>query len=197
MKLKIKPDDKDRVIIELYNTRPEISQAEIASQLHLSQPSVALRIKKLKEAGLIEKIIGINPLRIGLNMVKVDVSTNNPNKFLNIYRNCPFFLNGFTVSGKNNLSLLFIDEDISSIESKVNRHLRGDEDIQNVELNVISSSIKDVVYPIRVRFDSNEKPDCGWDYQCKDCSNFIEHRCFGCPFKEGYKGTFWQKKDIV
>jgi DNA-binding Lrp family transcriptional regulator len=197
MNLNIKPDDKDRIIIDLFNKRPNISQAEIAKQLHLSQPSVALRIKKLKDRGLIEQIIGINPLKVGLYMIKVDVSTNNPNKFLDIYRNCPFFLNGFTVSGKNNLSLLFIDEDISSIESKVNRHLRGDKDVQNVELNVISSSIKDLVYPVRVRFDSNEKPDCGWDYQCKDCPNFKDNRCFGCPFKDEYKGSFWQKKDII
>ena len=109
MKLKIKPDDKDRVIIDLFNRKPDISQAEIASKLHLSQPSVALRIKKLKEMGLIEQIIGINPLKVGLYMVKVEVSTNNPDKFLDIYRDCPFFLNGFTVSGKNNLSLIFID----------------------------------------------------------------------------------------
>jgi DNA-binding Lrp family transcriptional regulator len=197
MKLNIKPDDKDRIIIDLFNKRPNISQAEIAKQLHLSQPSVALRIKKLKDRGLIEQIIGINPLKVGLYMVKVDVSTNNPNKILDIYRNCPFFLNGFIVSGKNNLSLLFIDEDISSIESKVNRHLRGDKDVQNVELNVISSSIKDLVYPVRVRFDSNEKPDCGWNYHCRDCPNFKDNRCFGCPFKDEYKGSFWQKKDII
>ena len=55
MWLNIKPDDKGRIIIELYNTRTEISQSEIASQLHLSQPLTALRIKKLKEMGLIGK----------------------------------------------------------------------------------------------------------------------------------------------
>ena len=196
MRFNVKLDDKDRMIIDLFNRKPEISQAEVAKQLHLSQPSVAMRIKKLKKQGLIEHIIGINPLKVGLHIAKVDISTNNPNKFLSLYHNCPFFLNGFTVSGKNNLTLLFADENISSIESKVNRHLRGDKDVQNVELNVISSSIKDLVFPIRIRYDNNEKLDCGMDYQCKECPNMKNNRCFGCPLKDEYKGSFWSKSDI-
>jgi len=44
----IKLDQKDRKIIALLHDNQEISQEEIARQIHLSQSSVAMRIKKLK-----------------------------------------------------------------------------------------------------------------------------------------------------
>ena len=45
----IKLDEKDRKIITLLHDEQEISQDEIARIVNLSQPSVAIRIKKLKE----------------------------------------------------------------------------------------------------------------------------------------------------
>ena len=42
----IKLDEKDRTIITLLHDDQEISQDEIAKIVHLSQPSVAMRIKK-------------------------------------------------------------------------------------------------------------------------------------------------------
>ena len=47
----VKIDQKDRKIITLLHDNQEISQEEIAKLVHLSQPSVAMRIKKLKERG--------------------------------------------------------------------------------------------------------------------------------------------------
>ena len=45
----MKIDQKDRIIISLFAENPNISQDEIAKKINLSQPSVAIRIKKLKE----------------------------------------------------------------------------------------------------------------------------------------------------
>ena len=191
MNLNVNLDEKDKTIIDLYNSKPGISQGDIAKLLNLSQPSVAMRIKKLKNKGFIEQIIGINPHKVGLQIARVDIATNNPNKFLNIYRNCPFFLNGFNVSGKNNLSLLFIGENISSMESKVNRHLRGDKDVQNVEFNLIISIVKDFVVPVNIKADTDDKLQCGMDYNCTECLSYKDNKCNGCPVKNQYKGSFW------
>ena len=62
----MKIDKKDRVIISMYAENPDTSQEEIAKVINLSQPSVAMRIKKLKENGAIETQTGINPLKMGL-----------------------------------------------------------------------------------------------------------------------------------
>lgn len=191
MEFDIKLDKKDRQIISLLNENPGISQEEIAKQIHLTQPSVNLRIKKLKNKGFIEQIIGINPQKVGLHIAKVNIATNNPDKFLDMYRNCPFFLNGFAISGKNNLSLLFIGENISSLESKVNRHLRGNKDVQDVEFNIIISTVKDLVTKINLNVDNTNKPPCGMEYECMECPSYKENKCFGCPYKNQYKGSLW------
>ena len=103
----IKLDEKDRKIITLLHDDQEISQDEIAKIVHLSQPSVAMRIKKLKERGIVDHIVGINLNKVGIYVAIVTVRTINTTKILNMFRDCPFFLNGFVISGKENLMLLF------------------------------------------------------------------------------------------
>ncbi|MBN1861231.1 MAG: winged helix-turn-helix transcriptional regulator, partial [Candidatus Thermoplasmatota archaeon] len=51
--VKFSLDEKDRKIISLLHDNHEISQEEIAKKVKLSQPSVAMRIKRLKERGIL------------------------------------------------------------------------------------------------------------------------------------------------
>ena len=44
----LKLDEKDRKIITLLHDNQNISQDELAHKIKLSQPSIAIRIKKLK-----------------------------------------------------------------------------------------------------------------------------------------------------
>ncbi len=191
MKSPIRLDDKDRKIIELLNENPGISQEDIANQISLSQPSVAMRIKKLRDKGFIEQIIGINPLKAGLYIAKIEISANNPTEILTMFRDCPFFLNGFTVSGKNNLCLMFIGESIATLESIVDVHLRSNKDIHNVDFNIIISSLKNFVTPVNMRVDARETPPCGMHIQCQECEYYKQNRCVGCPIINQYKGLFW------
>ena len=104
-----KIDSKDREIITLLIENPDISQKEIAERIKLTQPSVAMRLKKLKRMGAIEKRCGIDPLKLGLYIAKVDIATADTSRIINMFRDCPYFLNGFILSGKNNvLSLIHI-----------------------------------------------------------------------------------------
>jgi DNA-binding Lrp family transcriptional regulator len=187
----IRLDAKDRTIIGLLNEKPDISQEEIAEHINLSQPSVAMRIKKLRDKGFIEQIIGINPHKIGFHIAKLEITADTPSKILNMFRDCPFFLNGFTVSGKNNLCLLFIGEDIASLESIVDVHLRTNKEIHNVDFNIIISSLKNFVTPVNMKIDIREKPPCGIDIECSDCTYYKENRCVGCPIINQYRGLFW------
>jgi len=96
----IELDKRDRVILNLTYNNQNISQEEIANKLHIAQPSVAARIKKLKNKGLIDQIIGVNLNKVGLKVAMVRLATTNTEKILNMFRDCPFFLNGFIVSGE-------------------------------------------------------------------------------------------------
>ena len=187
----IELDKKDRTILSLTYNNQEISQEGIAKKLHISQPSVAARIKKLKDRGLIEQIIGVNLNKVGLKVAMVRLTTTNTEKILNMFRDCPFFLNGFIISGKDNLVLLLVGDDMASLESIIDSHIRPDKDVQSVDFDVIITSIKDFVIPINMPTEALYKPPCGLDHKCEECYAFKTNRCFGCPATGKYKGTFW------
>ena len=184
-------DKKDRIILSLTYNNQEISQEEITKKLHISQPSVAARIKKLKERGLIEQIIGVNLNKVRLKVAMVRLVTTNTEKILNMFRECPFFLNGFIISGKDNLVLLLVGDDMASLESIIDSHIRPDKDVQSVDFDVIITSIKDFVIPINIPTEALNNPPCGLDHKCEKCYAFKTNRCFGCPATGKYKGTFW------
>ncbi len=182
---------KDRTILSLTYGDQNISQEEIAKKLQISQPSVAARIKKLKERGLIEQIIGVNLNKVGLKVAMVRVATTNTEKILNMFSDCPFFLNSFIISGKDNLVLLLVGDDMASLESIIDSHIRSDKDVQSVDFDVIITSVKDFVIPINMPIEVLNNPPCGFDHECEECYAFKTNRCFGCPVTGKYKGTFW------
>ncbi len=188
-RLNNKLDDKDKKIISLLHDKQDMSQEEIAKIIKLSQPSVAMRIKKLKDKGIIDQITGANINKVGIYLAKVMVRTTDTTKILNMFRNCPFFLNGFVVSGSDNLMLLFAGEDLASLQSIIDCRIRPDKDVQSADFNIIISSIKDFIMPIRIVERSLNKPPCGVEY--KSCPAYSENRCFGCPATNRYKGSFW------
>ncbi len=202
-RLKMKIDDKDRVIISMYSNDPDVSQDDIARVIELSQPSVAVRIRKLKEGGALETQTGINPLKMGLFMAKVDIASTNTSRVLDIFRGCPYFANGFTVSGRNNLTLFFMSEKISSLESIVNDHIRNNEHVTDVDFNIIITSEKDFVQPLTLTIDERPwkaKPDGktgeramgrGEGMKGESCQASRSGRCDGCPIAEDYDGWLY------
>jgi DNA-binding Lrp family transcriptional regulator len=182
-------DEKDRKIITLITENQEMPQEIIAQKVKLSQPSVAIRIKKLKEKGVIDQIIGVNLNKVGIYVAMVMVKTTNTTKILNIFLDCPFFLNGFIISGEKNLMLLFAGEDLASLESIIDERLRPDENVQGADFNIIISSIKDFIMPIKLIERPLNKHPCGVEY--KECQAYNENRCFGCPATSRYKGVFF------
>ena len=129
---KVKLDQKDRKIVTLFHDNQDIPQEEIAKIVNLSQPSVAIRIKKLKERGIINNIVGVNLNKVGIYVAMVIVRTSNTTKILNMFRDCPFFLNGFVISGEKNLMLLMAGEDLASLESIIDEiFIRSNDDSKN------------------------------------------------------------------
>ncbi len=185
----MKIDVKDRTIITMYAKNPDVSQEEIAQQIGLSQPSVAVRIRKLKEQGAIETHTGINPLKMGLYVAKVDVTTSNTIPIMEMFQSCPYFANGFTVSGKYNLCLFFISENISALEALVNNHLRTHEAVSELDFNIIISSEKDFIVPTVLTAGETNEPPCGEHINCETCISFIGKKCSGCPAT--MKGHGW------
>lgn len=157
----VKLDEKDREILSLLSEDPDIPQEQIAEIIKLSQPSVAMRLKKLKEMGVFQRICGVNPLKMGLYIAKVEVSTTDSEKILEIFKNCPHFFNGFTISGKNSVFMLLIGEDISTLQSVVECHLGRLPEVKDVEFNIIISAAKDLNLPYQMKINIMDRPLCG------------------------------------
>lgn len=187
----MKLDQKDRKIITLFSQDPQVSQDRIAQAVGLSQPSVAVRVKKLRDSGGIASQTGIDPLKMGLYVAKVDIATTNPAAILDMFRGCPYFANGFTVSGKNNLCLLFMSENIATLEAIVNGHLRSNQWVQEVDFNIVISAERDLIVPTALTIDRTGGPPCGTPTECRKCKSFLEKKCMGCPAIGQYQGWFY------
>lgn len=184
-------DSKDRIIISMFAKDPNVSQDEVAKEVQLSQPSVAVRVRKLKESGAIQTQTGINPLKMGLYMAKVDIASNNPSVILEMFHDCPYFANGFTISGRNNLCLMFVSENIATLESIVNGHLRSSKYVKELDFNIIVSAERDLVLPTILTPEHHKEPPCGVDLECVNCKSFKAKKCMGCPVTGQYQGWFY------
>ncbi len=185
-------DKRDREILSILEKDPEMSQSEMAEKLKISQPSVSARIYKLKKKGALSHVVGMNMKKVGLYMAKVDVIANNTSSVLDIFKDCPYFLNGLIVSGKHNLCLFFVGEDIATLEAIVDGHLRSNPLVRGAEVSIVIATMKDLVMPIKMNFEFSDVPPCGNGCNCKDCAHHISNRCLGCPVTNSYNGKIWK-----
>ncbi len=185
-------DKRDREILSLLEKHPEMSQSEMAEKLKISQPSISARIYKLKQKGALSHVVGMNLKKVNLYMAKVDVVANNTSSVLDIFKDCPYFLNGLIVSGRHNLCLFFVGEDIATLEAIVDGHLRNNPLVRGAEVSIVITTMKDLIMPVRMDFDFSDTPPCGNGCNCKDCAHHISNRCLGCPVTNSYSGNIWK-----
>ncbi len=185
-------DKRDREILSLLELNPEMSQNDMAEKLKISQPSVSARVHKLKQKGALSHVVGMNLKKVNLYMAKVDVIANNTSSVLEIFKDCPYFLNGLIVSGKYNLCLFFIGEDIATLEAIVDGHLRSNPLVKGAEVSIVITTMKDLVMPVKMSFGTSSTPPCGNGCNCKECQHHISDRCLGCPVTNSYNGNIWK-----
>ncbi|RLI79259.1 Lrp/AsnC family transcriptional regulator [Archaeoglobales archaeon] len=183
-------DDKDKKILEILEKDPEISQNEIAKVVGLSQPSVGSRIKKMKELGIINHAYGINIKNAGLYILKADIKCRQPREILKLFDGCPFFLNGFVVAGNKNLSMLFIGEDLSSLEAIVDQHIRTNPQVYDVDVGIIVRAENDTIIPMKIHVERADKSPC--NSNCGECDYWGYELCLGCPITGYYRGKIWK-----
>jgi DNA-binding Lrp family transcriptional regulator len=183
-------DEKDKMILEILEENPEISQNEIAKVVGLSQPSVGARIKKMRELGIINHTYGVNLKNAGLYILKVDVKCRQPRELINIFVGCPFFLNGFVIAGNKNLTMMFIGEDLSTLEAIVDQHIRPDPNVYDIDVGIVVRAEKDTVVPMKVHIKKSDKAPC--NSNCETCDYWTNELCLGCPITGYYKGKIWR-----
>lgn len=182
-------DEKDRLIIKILQENPKISQTEIAKLVGLSQPSVGSRIKKLKELGIIDNSYGVNLKNSQMYILKVDIKCKKPDEILDSLRNCPFFLNGFVIAGNKNLIMLLVGEDLSTLEAIVDKHIRPNPEVYDVDVGIIVRTEKSTIVPLNISFEKSKTSSCG--FNCGEC-DYWNKICLGCPITGHYRGRVWR-----
>jgi len=180
-------DEVDKKILCMLYQNPEVSQGEIAEHLRISQPAVSARIYKLKEKGALAHLIGIDIKRAQLFLARIDVVTENIENILDFLNKCPLYFNSFLTSGRYQLTVFLIGENIRSLISCVDYHYREKPFMKDIEFNVELIPIRDLIVPIKPILDKKKITPCETD--CSDCTLYINDRCLGCPASIHYKGT--------
>jgi DNA-binding Lrp family transcriptional regulator len=183
-----KINEIDKKILHLLSKNPELSQVDLAEHLKISQPAVSARIHKLKEAGALAHSIGLEIKKAQLFLAIIDIATNNTGHVLNSLERCPLYVNGFLTSGRYNLTVLLIGENMRSIVSCVDSHLRPDPIIKEMGFDLVITPVREFIVPIKPILDKKKITPCEKD--CSSCAFYKDNRCLGCPASIHYKGTF-------
>ncbi|MBD3209744.1 Lrp/AsnC family transcriptional regulator [Candidatus Woesearchaeota archaeon] len=165
---KLHVDDKDVTLLSAVMRDPDISQQVLADQLKLSQPSINVRLHKLKDKGILARVAGIDAKRSGLALARVDFTCTDAEQLLSIFQHCSFFVNGFVMSGTRNVCVFLIGEDLRKVEHIVNRYLRANPRVHHVELSVVVNTAKEFVCAIDLKREHSEP--CADPESCKDCT---------------------------
>lgn len=173
-------DDNNRRIIGLLQRNPELTQAELAKKIHISQSAIATRLKKLASAGLFVRGNGLTYEQLGLRMARADIETTDYENVLKWADSCPLFINASIGVGSRSISLFFVSEDLLMFHFIVNEHLRKMKNVRSLNFSEIVNWMKQ--FPISVSLESTKQstPPCGMNPYCPKC-----------PGNPDYSGAIW------
>ncbi|CAE6932123.1 MULTISPECIES: Lrp/AsnC family transcriptional regulator [Pseudomonas] len=139
----------DRKILRLLQHNADLSAAEIAERVELSQSPCWRRINRMQEEGLIErKVALLNHKLLGFSItVFVDIKLSahgrsNLDEFEKAIVGYPEVLECHTMAGSSDYLLKVIAKDIDSYERFLRDHLLQRPHVQEAHSNIAMSEVK-------------------------------------------------------
>ena len=158
-------DEIDCQIMDLVQTSPNLTHAQIAEHVNRSQPTIGMRIKKLENLGVLKYQAGITLKNRDLCFARVDIQTNNPQESFEMVNKCPCMLNAFNLSGKKNISIIIVGLNLSILERIVNHHFRRNPAVTKVQMSLIIDVADDLVLPLNFNVEHTKTcPVCNEDH---------------------------------
>jgi Lrp/AsnC family leucine-responsive transcriptional regulator len=125
-----------RILAELQRDA-RISMSELGRRVHLSQPAVAERVKKLELSGVITGYhAAVNPARLGYGIrALVRVGRADYATVLNRVEQSPEVINAFNVTGEDSWTLEIAVQDVSHLDEVVTKFCLLTETSTSIILN--------------------------------------------------------------
>lgn len=167
---KLKLDEIDLKLISLLQEDPNLTHNQIAEIVNRSQPAVGIRLKKLKDKGILQFQAGLNLKKIYIQLAFVNLNVKNPDEIMEMVNHCPFMLNAFRLSGKYNITILLANTQIKKLFNIVNQHFRANSSVQKISMEIITDIAKNLILPIDVDSEVLEPIlEDGCSANCKYC----------------------------
>jgi Lrp/AsnC family leucine-responsive transcriptional regulator len=117
-----KIDQFDQNILQLLQQDARVSHAEIGRKVHLSQPAVSERIKRLEAAGVIRGYrADINPRALGYQITAmIRISTQQGRPYAEYVAACPEIIDCYTVTGEDGAVMRVLATDVEHLQRIIN-----------------------------------------------------------------------------
>jgi Lrp/AsnC family leucine-responsive transcriptional regulator len=117
-----KIDNFDQKILQLLQQDARISHAEVGRQVHLSQPAVSERIKRLEAANVIRGYrADINPKALGYHITAmIRISTQQGRPYAEFVARCPEIIDCYTVTGEDGAVMRVLATDVEHLQRVIN-----------------------------------------------------------------------------
>ncbi len=156
----------DNIEIDSYDTRilaelqrdARISMSELGRRVHLSQPAVAERVKKLEISGVITGYhAAVNPARLGYGIrALVRVGRADYAMVLRRVEQSPEVINAFNVTGEDSWTLEIAVQDVSHLDEVVTKFCLLTETSTSIILNAPREN--HALQPVRLVRSSQGNP---------------------------------------
>ena len=185
--------DIDSIILCCMIKNPQMSLAEIGEHVNLSHVSVRSRINKMKNQGILEKRVLINPENLNLEIANVSIKTENEEQktnLLNLFEKCPrvFFL--ATIVSHYDIYIGIVAEDRAILELLRNKEycLLRFSGILESEIRQQMRLVKPSFLPIMLPICPSNTSLTPCNETCIECEKYSHRICAGCPQVKEYKG---------
>jgi len=118
-----KLDNYDQKILALLQQDARISHAEIGRQIHLSQPSVSERIKRLENCGVIRGYhADVKPEAFGYHMTAmIRLSTQQGRPYADFVAAQPEIIDCYTVTGEDGAVMRVLATDVAHLQRLIDQ----------------------------------------------------------------------------
>ena len=143
--MKTQFDHYDQRILTQLQQDARISMAELGRRVHLSQPAVTERVRKLEESGAITGYRAlVNPEILGYSIravIRIGGQTPSFDKIVRLIEECPEILTAYNVTGEDSWVMEIAVANVRHLDEVVTRF----SDIAETSTSIILRTIKSQV----------------------------------------------------